>query len=170
MSLTLPTWTTACPDWEERIVSGRSLITAPPLFPAEADAALEVFKALKVVDVAGSPTFEEVADTWLLEFVAAIFGSAAPDGRRLIREFLLCISKKNGKSTLAKFSGPTLSNTNNVLQRIAMRSMRKSQRRAWLGKLMPLGIGAVAGTTANRKLAKQVIEHASEQLSPLTQA
>ena len=51
-----------------------------------------------------------------------------------------------------------------------MRSMRKSQRRAWLGKLMPLGIGAVAGTTANRKLAKQVIEHASEQLSPLTQA
>lgn len=101
MSLTLPTWTTACPDWEERIVSGRSLITAPPLFPAEADAALEVFKALKVVDVAGSPTFEEVADTWLLEFVAAIFGSAAPDGRRLIREFLLCISKKNGKSTLA---------------------------------------------------------------------
>ena len=35
---------------------------------------------------------------------------------------------------------------------------------------MPMGIGAVLGTTANRKLAKQVIEHASEQLSPLTQA
>ena len=62
-----------------------------------------------------------------------------------------------GKSTLAKFSGPTLANTNNVLQRIAMRSMRKSLRRAWLGKLMPLGIGAVAGTTANRKLADGVI-------------
>ncbi|WP_070844034.1 hypothetical protein [Corynebacterium sp. HMSC034A01] len=62
-----------------------------------------------------------------------------------------------GKSTLAKFSGPTLSKTNNVLQRIAMRFMRKSLRRAWLGKLMPLGIGAVAGTTANRKLADGVI-------------
>ena len=62
-----------------------------------------------------------------------------------------------GKSTLAKFSGPTLANTNNVLERIAMRSMRKSSRRAWLGKLMPLGIGAVAGTTANRKLADGVI-------------
>lgn len=62
-----------------------------------------------------------------------------------------------GKSTLAKFSGPTLANTNNVLERIAMRSMRKSLRRAWLGKLMPLGIGAIAGTTANRKLADGVI-------------
>ena len=41
---------------------------------------------------------------------------------------------------------------------------------AWIGKLMPMGIGAVLGTTANRKLAKQVIEHAGEQLSPLTQA
>ena len=40
-----------------------------------------------------------------------------------------------GKSTLAKFSGPTLSNTNNVLQRVAMRSLKKSLRRAWLGKL-----------------------------------
>lgn len=62
-----------------------------------------------------------------------------------------------GKSTLAKISGPTLSKTNNVLQRIAMRFMRKSLRRAWLGKLMPLGIGAVAGTTANQKLADGVI-------------
>lgn len=62
-----------------------------------------------------------------------------------------------GKSTLAKFSGPTLANTNNVLERIAMRSMRKTLRREWLGKLMPLGIGAVAGTTANRKLADGVI-------------
>ncbi|MBF4547638.1 hypothetical protein IRY31_06070 [Corynebacterium afermentans subsp. lipophilum] len=62
-----------------------------------------------------------------------------------------------GKSTLAKFSGPTLANTNNVLERIAMRSMRKTLRRAWLGKLMPLGIGAIAGTTANRKLADGVI-------------
>jgi len=69
-----------------------------------------------------------------------------------------------GKSTLAKFSGPTLANTNNVLERIAMRSMRKSLRRAWLGKLMPLGIGAVAGTTANRKLADGVIDNVQSGL------
>lgn len=75
-----------------------------------------------------------------------------------------------GKSTLAKFSGPTLANTNNVLQRIAMRSMRKSLRRAWLGKLMPLGIGAVAGTTANRKLADGVIGNVQSGLSSMPAA
>ena len=75
-----------------------------------------------------------------------------------------------GKSTLAKFSGPTLANTNNVLERIAMRSMRKSLRRAWLGKLMPLGIGAVAGTTANRKLADGVIGNVQSGLSAMPAA
>ena len=75
-----------------------------------------------------------------------------------------------GKSTLAKFSGPTLANTNNVLQRIAMRSMRKTLRRAWLGKLMPLGIGAIAGTTANRKLADGVIDNVQSGLSAMPAA
>lgn len=75
-----------------------------------------------------------------------------------------------GKSTLAKFSGPTLANTNSVLERIAMRSMRKTLRRAWLGKLMPLGIGAIAGTTANRKLADGVIDNVQSGLSAMPAA
>ena len=95
-------WSTSCPDWEKRIVAGRSLIPCKPLFPDEAAAALDVFKALRIVDVAGSPTFGEVADDWILDFVSAVFGAYDPDtGQRMIREFFLCVSKKNSKSTLA---------------------------------------------------------------------
>jgi phage terminase large subunit-like protein len=98
----MPTWTTACPDWETRIVERRSLIPFAPLFPEEAAAALEVFRELRLVDVAGSPTAGEACRPWVFDFVAAIFGAYDHEsGRRLIRNFLLSISKKNWKSGLA---------------------------------------------------------------------
>jgi phage terminase large subunit-like protein len=93
-------WSTACIDWEERIVEGRSLIPFDPLFPEEAAAALEIFKALEIVD-SGGLTFGS-SRAWILDFVAAIFGAFdRGSGRQLIRYFLLLISKKNAKSTLA---------------------------------------------------------------------
>lgn len=98
-----PVWTTACPDWERRIAVGESLIPFAPLFPAEAEDALGIFRDLHVVDMGSeesSPTMGEVSRAWVTDLVAAIFGAYNPEtGRRLIREALLLIAKKNGKST-----------------------------------------------------------------------
>lgn len=97
-----PEWTTACHDWEARIVAGLPLTPCPPLYPDQAEAALAIFKELRMVDAPGSPRMGDVVREWVLDFVAAIFGAYnAETGRRLIKEFMLLISKKNGKSTIA---------------------------------------------------------------------
>ncbi len=95
-------WRTDCPDWERRIVERESLIPFGPLFPAEAEAALEVFKALRIKDMPGGPTMGEVSRPWVLDFVGSVFGAYDPEsGRRLITEWFKLISKKNTKSTTA---------------------------------------------------------------------
>lgn len=97
-----PAWTTACPDWSERIVRGQSLVPCGALFEDEAEAALEVFRSLRLVDVAGCPTYGEIAGEWITDLIRAIFGSYDPEtGRRLIREFFVTVAKKNGKSSFA---------------------------------------------------------------------
>ncbi len=94
-------WTTACPDWESRLVRRESIIP-PPIFRDQAEQALKIFKELRVVDLPGKPTFGECSEQWVFDFVAAIFGAYdAETGKQLIREYGLLISKKNTKSTIA---------------------------------------------------------------------
>lgn len=100
--MTVPVWTTALPDWEQRLLSGSSLLPCPPLFPEVGQRALEIFKELRIVDVPGQPKMGEACRPWIFDFVSAIFSSYDSEtGRQLIREFLLLVSKKNAKSTIA---------------------------------------------------------------------
>ena len=97
----MPDWSTACPDWAARLRAGQSIIP-PPIFAEPAERALEVFKALKIVDAPGSPTFGECSAPWVFDLVASVFGACDPvSGRRLITEWMVCLPKKNSKSTLA---------------------------------------------------------------------
>ena len=98
-----PAYTTACPDWETRIVEGRSLIPFEPLFPESAREAREFRHQLKIVDVGdGNQTIGEIGSTWAEDIANAIFGAYDPDtGVQLIREAFVLISKKNAKSTEA---------------------------------------------------------------------
>lgn len=100
--MSLPTWSTACPDWEKRIIERQSLLTFDPLFPAEAEAALEIYKDFELVDVAGRPTLGQASAPWAFDLPRALFGSYnAETGRRHIRTYFELIAKKNAKSTRA---------------------------------------------------------------------
>jgi phage terminase large subunit-like protein len=95
-------WSTSCPDWERRIVERESLITCPPLFPVVAEQAWSICSEFCLTDVMGQPLLGEASLPWLRDFVMAIFGAENPEtGRRHINEFMLMVSKKNAKSTVA---------------------------------------------------------------------
>lgn len=96
-----PVWTTAMPDWAERLTGGKGIIPTP-IFPAYAERALDIFKSLKIVDAPGSPTFGESCAEWVFDLVRSVFGAYDEEsGRRLITEWFVCLPKKNSKSTLA---------------------------------------------------------------------
>jgi phage terminase large subunit-like protein len=95
-------WSTAMPDWEQRITAGQSIIPDLPLDEARADRALRLFKQLRVPDIPGTPTYGEVCDPFVFDLVRAIFGAFDPaTALRIIREFFLLIPKKNGKTSIA---------------------------------------------------------------------
>ena len=94
-------WSTACTDWENRLIDGESIIP-PPIFADQAEQALSIFRELRVSDLPGKPTFGECSEAWVFDFVKVIFGGYdAETGTQLIREYGLLISKKNTKSTIA---------------------------------------------------------------------
>lgn len=94
-------WQTACTDWADRLRAGQSIIPAP-IFEDEAEQAVAVMRELKIVDAPGSPTIGQACAPWVFDFAKSVFGAYdVGSGRRLISEWMLCIPKKNSKSTIA---------------------------------------------------------------------
>ena len=93
-------WDLSCPDWVDRLKSGRSLVPALPLNRAWGDRAVGVYNKLRLADVPGTPSLEEAGADWFREIVRALWGSLDTAGReRAIRELFLLVPKKNSKTT-----------------------------------------------------------------------
>lgn len=91
-------WNFACPDWQERLTSGRSLVPDLPLDEEAARRAVETFNNLRLPDVIGNPRLGEAAGDWFRDIVAAVFGSVE-DGRRRAHEVFEMVPKKSSKTT-----------------------------------------------------------------------
>lgn len=107
-------WSTACPDWRERIRDGRSLMPCGPIFPEQGEVGLQLFQSLFAVGIPNPdgtlddngrpvpPTYGQVCRPWITEIAATIHGAYNVEtGERLIREALIKVPKKNWKSGLA---------------------------------------------------------------------
>lgn len=92
-------WDLSCPDWQQRLVEGRSLVPTLPLYPA-GDVGVAAFNKLKLHDVHDQPTMAEAGADWFRDIVRALFGSVDPITRqRYIREIFVLVSKKNNKTS-----------------------------------------------------------------------
>jgi phage terminase large subunit-like protein len=93
-------WNFACPDWVERLKSGRSLVPDLPLDQGEAERAVAIFNKLRLPDVPGQPLMADAAGQWFRDIVRAAFGSLdTATGVRQVSEIFTLVPKKNSKTT-----------------------------------------------------------------------
>jgi phage terminase large subunit-like protein len=100
---------TACPDWEQRLIDGRSLVPMLDLDVAEGARAARWFDRLRLPDVIGQPLIGDVVGDWYRDALRALFGSYdKATGVRRIATVHMILPKKQGKTTL---SGGTMLTT-----------------------------------------------------------
>lgn len=92
-------WNFACPDWIDRLRSGRSLVPDLPLDKTKASRAVAIFNRLKLPDVVGTPKMEVAAGEWFRDIVRAVFGSVDANGVRHVPRVFALVPKKNSKTT-----------------------------------------------------------------------
>lgn len=102
--------------------------------------------------------------------LVALLGSA---GTALVDTALGDVSDPKGRRNvtaaqkLTQATKPRLRNVSNALLNRATKELKKRTRGALIGKLLPLGIGVVVGTVANRKLGRKLIENTRLSLGAL---
>lgn len=93
-------WDTSCKNWVDRLKGGHSLCPDLPLHEETANKALEIFKNLRLPDVAGNPRLADACGAWFFDLVRAVFGSYDPETKqRAINEFFVLCPKKSSKTT-----------------------------------------------------------------------
>ncbi|RKD61671.1 terminase TerL endonuclease subunit [Rhizobium sp. WW_1] len=92
-------WQFSCPDWIERLKSGRSLVPDLPIDADEGERAVKIFNKLRLPDVPNQPTMEVGAGDWFRDIVRAVFGSLDENGERHVRKVFGLVPKKNSKTT-----------------------------------------------------------------------
>ena len=93
-------WDLSCPDWEDRLREGRSLIPDLQLNETEADMGLAMFDELQLPDVPGLPKMRDACGAWFREIVRVAFGSWFPEQQqRFIRDILMLLPKGQSKTT-----------------------------------------------------------------------
>ena len=93
-------WDLSCPDWQDRIRTGKSLIPTLPLFETEAELAVKFYDNLHLPDVIGLPTMREASGDWFRDIVRTLFGARDPKtNTRYVEEIFALVAKKNSKTT-----------------------------------------------------------------------
>jgi phage terminase large subunit-like protein len=93
-------WDLSCPDWQERIRAGRSLIPDLPLNQFQADTGLAFFDALRLPDVPGQPLLKDAAGPWFRDIVRAVFGSWDAERKlRHVRDIFVLAPKGQSKTS-----------------------------------------------------------------------
>ena len=130
---------------------------------AEAALLLEVcaIYALASAELHGVPTASEEQRRAIVLLTVA--GAGEKDVIAALSQDSALTSVKSLRG-LRSASATQLMKANSVLGRIAFRQIRKRFTGAMFRKVLPLGVGVVLGAGANRKIAKEMIEHVHSYL------
>ena len=100
------------PDWEERILSGKSPTNLDHVLPLlnkkRTDTALKIFNNLRLHDVPNQPHLSEACGEWFKNIVAVAAGSLSEDGEQRTDQLLVEVAKKNSKTSYSALLALTI--------------------------------------------------------------